>query len=341
MTLSAGKLWGMRRLADAQGRYKMVAVDQRPPIMNPIKQALGLAEAPYDAVAKFKLMLVEELQAQSTAVLLDPVWALPRGLNSVSPAKGLIVTLEDHAFRDAPEGRYSAEIQDWSVEKIKRCGADAVKVLAYYRPDADAKVRVAQQDFVKRCGQACARYDIPFLFELLVYPLAGDKPATQDYVEMSGKHADMVLDSVRHFAGPEFGVDIFKLESPVEAKSIMANDGATQKLFDEMGQLAGRPWVMLSAGAGMKEFRTVLDYAYKAGASGYLAGRAIWAEPFKAIPDWSAIQAGLRTQSIPYMQDINALTDAQAKPWFSHSVFNGKTGVTPDDMHFRAAYRGF
>lgn len=341
MSISAGKLWGMRRLADAQGRYKMVAVDQRPPIMNPIKEALGLAEAPYDAVAKFKLLLLEELQADATALLLDPIWALPRGLKTVSPEKGLIVTLESHAFRDAPEGRYSAEIQDWSVEKIKRCGADAVKVLAYYRPDSDKKVRIAQQDFVKRCGEACARFDIPFLFELLVYPLAGDKPATQDYVEMSGKHADMVLDSVRHFASPDFGVDIFKLESPVEAKGIQAGDAATQKLFNEMGALAGRPWVMLSAGAGMKEFRTVLEYAYKAGASGYLAGRAIWAEPFKAIPDWDAIRHGLRTQSVPYMREINTLTDAQALPWLKHQIFGGDAQVQGRDMDFRSAYRGF
>ncbi|MGL4494187.1 MAG: tagatose 1,6-diphosphate aldolase [Beijerinckiaceae bacterium] len=341
MAMSAGKLWGMRRLADDRGVFKMVAVDQRPPIMNPIKQALGLDEAPYDLVAKFKLMLVEELQAEATAVLLDPIWALPRGFTVASPAKGLIVTLESHAFRDAPEGRYSAEIEGWSVEKIKRAGGDAVKVLAYYRPDANATVRTAQQDFVKRCGEACARYDIPFLFELLVYPLAGDAPATQDYVEMSGKHADMVLDSVRHFAPADFGVDIFKLESPVEARAIKSGDAGTQALFNEMGKLAGRPWVMLSAGAGMNEFRTVLDYAYKAGASGYLAGRAIWAEPFKAVPDWEAIRQGLRTVSLPYMRDINALTDAAATPWHAHARHAGYAGVTPDDAAFRAAYNGF
>jgi tagatose 1,6-diphosphate aldolase len=29
--LSAGKLRGLRRMADANGRFKMTAVDQRPP----------------------------------------------------------------------------------------------------------------------------------------------------------------------------------------------------------------------------------------------------------------------------------------------------------------------
>ena len=70
--LSAGKLWGMRRMADENGLFKMTAVDQRPPIKNPIKEKRGTAEAPYEDVAGFKLMLIEELQQDASALLLDP-----------------------------------------------------------------------------------------------------------------------------------------------------------------------------------------------------------------------------------------------------------------------------
>ncbi|MGL5137741.1 MAG: tagatose 1,6-diphosphate aldolase, partial [Beijerinckiaceae bacterium] len=181
--LSAGKLWGMRRMADAAGRFKMTAVDQRPPIKNPIREKRGTAEAPYGDVAGFKLMLVEELQADSSAMLLDPHFALPKGLSLLSPTKGLIVTLEDSIFTETPGGRLSAEIDDWSVEKIKRSGGDAVKVLAWYRPDASADVLQKQQDFTARIGDACRKYDIPYLFELLVYPLPGEANQTTDYVE--------------------------------------------------------------------------------------------------------------------------------------------------------------
>jgi tagatose 1,6-diphosphate aldolase len=337
--LSPGKLWGMRRMADAKGRFKMVAVDQRPPIKNPIKAARGLDEAPYDDVAGFKLMLIEELQSDASAMLLDPHFALPRGLSVFSPAKGLIVTLEDSIFRETPGGRLSNPINDWSVEKIKRAGGDAVKVLAWYRPDADLAVKLAQQDFTQAIGDACARYDIPFVFELLVYPLAHDAHQTTDYVEMQGKHADHVLESVREFVHPKYGVDLFKLESPVPAMGIEQADRAvTQKLFDDMGVLCGRPWVMLSAGAAMAEFKTVMEYAYSAGASGYLAGRAIWAEPFKAFPDWQAIRAGLRGQSRPYMAELNAMTDAHATPWFDHPLYGGKAGVAHADASFRHHY---
>ena len=37
MNISAGKWLGLRRLADESGLFKIVAVDQRPPIQNFIK----------------------------------------------------------------------------------------------------------------------------------------------------------------------------------------------------------------------------------------------------------------------------------------------------------------
>jgi tagatose 1,6-diphosphate aldolase len=120
MELSPGKLWGMRRMADAGGRFKMVAVDQRPPIKNPIRETRGTAEAPFEDVAAFKLMLVEELQADGSAMLLDPHFARPGGLTLLSPARGRIVTPEDSIFRETEGGRLSAEIDNWSVDEYMR-----------------------------------------------------------------------------------------------------------------------------------------------------------------------------------------------------------------------------
>ena len=174
MQLSPGKLLGMKRLADQNGVFKMTATDQRPPIKNPIAKHLNVNEAPWDEVAKFKKMLVENLQGYSSALLLDPHFAIPYSMNIFNPKKGLVVTLEDSIFLDTNEGRISKSIDNWSVSKIKRMGADAVKVLAWYRPDAGEKVLEAQQQYVQKIGDECAKHDILFLFELLVYPLSKD-----------------------------------------------------------------------------------------------------------------------------------------------------------------------
>jgi tagatose 1,6-diphosphate aldolase len=323
-------------MADAQGRFKMTAVDQRPPIINPIAAARG-GTAPWEDVARFKTMLVKELQGQSTAMLLDPNYAYPMAEPILDTTKGLIMTLEDSVFRETDQGRLSFEIDGWSVAKIKRAGADAVKVLTWYRPDAPKAVNDHQKAFTRAIGEACQKHDIPYLFELLVYPLPGEKNQTTQYIEMADKKSELVLESVAEFAKPEYGVDVFKLESPVPARDCDGS-AAVQKLFDEMGKLCGRPWVMLSAGAGMAEFKAVLEHAYRAGASGYLAGRAIWSDAFKAFPDWSAIEAGLKGKGVDYMRDINALTDAQAKPWPTN--WGGAT-LADADPNFRHAYRDF
>ncbi len=339
--LSAGKLRGIRRMADAGGRFKMTAVDQRPPIINPIAAHHGGA-APWGEVARFKTMLVDILQGQSTAMLLDPNFAYPMAAATVlDPRLGLIMTLEDSVFTETAEGRLSSEIDGWSVEKIRRSGADAVKVLAWYRPDAPRSVNEHQKAFTRRIGEACQRYDIPYLFELLVYPLPGEKNQTTQYIEMADKRADLVLESVAEFARPDYGIDIFKLESPVPARECpgAGAPGAekVQALFDEMGRLCARPWVMLSAGAGMAEFRNVLSHAYAAGASGYLAGRAIWSEAFKAYPDFDRIRQGLAGAGVSYMQDINRLTDAHAAPWWQN--WGGAT-LADAGENFRHAYPG-
>lgn len=346
MNLSAGKYRGLARLADKGGRFKMLAVDQRPPIEGPIRAARACDKAPWEDVAEFKRMLVQELQREASAALLDPHYAYPASIRLLDPRIGLILTLEDSAFEETPGGRLSQAISDWSVEKIKRAGGDAVKVLAWYRPDAGASVVRHQQDFVKRIGEACARFDIPFVLELLVYPLAGDAGQTKEYVEMRAKRADHVLQSVETYAAPDYGVDLFKLESPVPAPEVPGVGNAdwkeTQSLFDEMGRRAGMPWVMLSAGASMGDFRKVLTHAYRAGASGYLAGRAIWLEAFKAFPDWEGIRSRLRKEAVPYMRELNALTDDRAVPWTGHPLYGAAgAGIAHPDASFRLNYAGF
>ena len=337
MQLSPGKLQGMKRLSDKNGIFKMTAVDQRPPIKKPIAEFLKTQEAPWVEVAKFKSLLIESLQDSSSALLLDPHFAIPSSMDILDSKKGLVVTLEDSIFSDTKGGRISSSIDHWSVSKIKRMGADAVKVLAWYRPDADRKVLQAQQDYVQKVGEECCKYDILFLFELLVYPLSKDKHQTKDYVEMKNKKTEHVLKSVEEFSNHKYGVDVFKLESPVNASEISNND---INAFNEMGKLAGRPWVMLSAGAGKEDFKNVLELAFKAGCSGFLAGRAIWLDAFLNYPNWDIIKQQLLGPSNDYLKEIGKIADNNALAWNEHKCY-GKSGSSfPfNNYEFRTQYR--
>jgi tagatose 1,6-diphosphate aldolase len=72
---------------------------------------------------------------------------------------------------------------------------------------------------------------------------------------------------------------------------------------------------MLSAGASMADFANVLRYAYRAGAHGFLAGRAIWWDALTAFPDLDACEAALATVGVPYFEQLGALTNAHATRW--------------------------
>jgi len=321
-----GKTRGLARLADTGGHFRMVALDQRPPMFEAIAQAKKITrdQVAYSDVTAAKRLLVEALAPHCSSMLFDPNFAVPAAIDLMPARCGLIMTLEEHRVEETPGGRKSRVIDNWSVAKIRAMGGDAVKVLAWYRPDADAAVNAHQQKFVREIGEQCARNDIPYVLELLVYPFLGSANHTADYVESPGKLPSLVIESVREFAKPEYGVDLLKLESPLAANSLPFRDGGTaaraaQKEFDAIGEICSAhdiPWVLLSGGAAHDKFERVLEYAYAAGAGGFLAGRTIWLDAVRQhFPDLAAVSAALNKDSVAILDSLSRLTKARAPSW--------------------------
>ncbi|MEQ3625412.1 MAG: tagatose 1,6-diphosphate aldolase [Celeribacter sp.] len=321
-----GKQRGLTRLANADGYFTMVALDQRPPLFNAIAQARGVSvdEVSFKEMLTAKRLLVEALAKDASSMLLDPNFAIPAAIDILPSSTGMIVTLEEHRFEDGAEGRKSRSIDNWSVDKIRRIGGDAVKVLAWYRPDASPEVLAHQRDYVRAVGAECRRHDLPYVLELLVYPFPDSAAHTTDYVESGDKRADMVIESVREFAKPEYGVDLFKLETPLPAASLPPLDGSAAhkdaaRAFEEVGAIcaaAGAPWVMLSGGAAPEQFERVLQYSYAAGAQGFLAGRTIWLDSVVShFPDTDAVRGSLEADGLQRLRRLSTLTAAEAKPW--------------------------
>ncbi len=321
-----GKTRGLARLADADGHFRMVALDQRPPMFDAIAQAKKITrdQVAYADVTAAKRLLVEALAPHCSSMLFDPNFAVPAAIDLLPARCGLIMTLEEHRVEETSGGRKSRVIDNWSVAKIRAMGGDAVKVLAWYRPDAEPAVIEHQKRFVGEIGEECRRNDIPYVLELLVYPFLGAANHTADYVESPGKLPALVIESVREFARPEYGVDLLKLESPLAANSLPARDGgkaaaAAQAEFDAVGDICrehGLPWVLLSGGAAPDKFERVLQYAYAAGAGGFLAGRTIWLNAVRShFPDLDAVAAQLRKESVGILDRLSGLTKSEASSW--------------------------
>lgn len=313
--MQPGKLRGLQRLADAGGVFSMLAVDQRPPVQQLIAERRGAPVAPHGDLVDVKRVLLDELGPTASAVLLDPLTAFPAGPR-VGARQGLILTLEDAVVEHTDAGRRSKWIDDWSVDQIKRAGADAVKLLAWYRPDAGPAVLAHQQRLVAETGAACERFDIPFVLELLLYQFPGRLSGAQPF--HGAQRAELVLESLEAFTDAEFAVDVFKVESPYlpeELPPIDRDGGFHQSVFDDVHRVVGRPWVLLSGGADRQSFLRALEYAYAAGASGYLAGRSIWWDAATHFPDLDAVRRELRDDAVGFMREVNELTSARAVPW--------------------------
>ena len=335
--ISAGKLRHLMSLAGADGIFRMVAVDQRPPLFGALADAAGKppADVTYDEIANVKAVLTRQLAPDASAILLDPVWTHPHALVDVPGTTGLLSTLEDHAFDVRDGERYSAEIPGWSVAKIKRAGADGVKVLVWWRPDLSAAAAEHQDALVRRTGEACRAHDIPFVLEVLVYPRGDEDPAGAAHAM---EKPDRVLAAVEHFADDAFGVDLLKLPFPCDLTRTAeyasgAFDGVPREPVWDLSEVAARvedlhqatnvPWVLLSAGVGPREFLRNLELAFAGGACGFLAGRAVWLDAIHPFPDLEGMEVEVATTAVPYLRQIGALAE-RAPAWWDHPRYGGQ-----------------
>ena len=71
------------------------------------------------------------------------------------------------------------------------------------------------------------------------------------------------------------------------------------------------PWVVLSQGVDPDDFPRAVEAACRGGASGMLAGRAVWT-PALVAPDRVA---SLQDYSVPRLERLAAIVDRHGRPW--------------------------
>src|SRR5439155_1384469 len=110
-------------------------------------------------------------------------------------------------------------------------------------------------------------------------------------------------------------------------------DGWSVEKVKRLGASAAKvPWVVLSAGADFDVFRGLVERACQGGASGFLAGRAIWKDAFRE-KSLEAQMAYIRTQGVKNFQALADLAHRYARPWWE--FYGGKDKVQD---HFEGWY---
>lgn len=282
--MSAGKKSGLAAVSSPDGVIAALALDHRGSLVALMKAASG--EEPAAAqVEEFKRVLTQQLSPLASGVLLDQNYGRS-AIKVRSKFAGLLLPYENDAYLNAHPEKLPTLISGASVKRLKEAGADCVKVLMHYTPMAPAHINDAKQAFAERVGSECLAEDIPFFLELVHYASAEGPPQGKS---PQGK-PDTVIQSMAEFSRHRYGVDVLKVEFPVDLKfvegtrsfvgpAIWSRDQALD-LFRQAAAATSKPFIYLSAGVGIEEFIEALALAGEAGVpfSGVLCGRAAWQE---------------------------------------------------------------
>lgn len=298
MKLSPGKLRALDTLSNARGIFTILALDHTASLKK-IFWGSAAAEVSDDALAAVKLELVRALAPHASAVLLDPVYGIGPALaaHAVPGSVGLMALVEEEGAADARVDTSAVFVPGWSVAAAKRVGAAGIKYYFYYNhKDTDKAAR--QDALIQHLVADCAAHEIPFFAEPIHYG-----------VEPAGRRR-LVIENAQRMSA--LGADILKLEFPVDAR-VETDERVWREACEELTQAVGRPWTLLSAGAAFDTFKRQVAVACAAGASGFVAGRAIWQEASDL--EGAARAEFLMTVAAARLQELSALANAYARPW--------------------------
>ena len=296
--ISIGKLRGLQQISSARGIFTALALDHR--------QNLRKANPAFvsdEQLSCFKLDVTSALASQATAVLLDPEVSAAQAIAAgvIPNHVGLVVAVESTGYTGDATARQAHLLPGWSVEKAKRMGASAIKLLVYYHPDSSTASEI--EDFTAKIAEQCKKHDLVLMLEPLSYSLDENKKLSSD------EKRYVVVETARKLT--PLNVDILKAEFPLDV-----NDHDESKWMDACKNISSAsitPWILLSAAVEYETFLRQVIVACTAGASGVAVGRAVWKEAVMLAGDERT--EFLRTTAPQRLARLTSLCHALAKSY--------------------------
>jgi len=332
MKLTPGKLAGLKKVSNDRGVIAAAAMDQRGSLQKSLAKEKG-GEVGDAMMEEFKSLVTEVLTPHASAILLDPEWGLPASKRRAKNA-GLLLAYEKTGYDKAGPGRLPDLLDHWSARRLKEAGADCVKILLYYTPFDPKPINDIKHAWVERLGDECRANDIPFFLEFVGYEEGADEKGF-DYAK---KKPEVVTESMREFSKERYGVDVLKVEVPVnmkfvEGSKVFAGQKAYSKkeaadLFLKAAKAATKPFIYLSAGVSNAEFTEALELAAESGVkfNGVLCGRATWKEgiPIYAKQGADAFRKWLVSEGVKNINNVNDKLKA-ATSW--HKIYEQEAAL--------------
>ena len=287
----------LKRLCDKNGIIGALAIDQR----GALRRMLG-ENTPVEQLETFKVLISKYLTKYASSILLDPELGW-KAAEARDKNAGLLVAYEKTGYDKTVPGRYPDLVENVSVQRLKANGADAVKVLLYIDIDEDRAVNDVKEAFIERIASECKAEDIPFFLELVSY----DAKVT-DEKEYAKLKPRKVIEAMKLYSQERFGVDVLKVEVPVNMKyvegfaenEVLYTKEEAAAFYKEQSDATSLPFIFLSAGVSAQLFQDTLRFAKESGSTfnGVLCGRATWAGATKAY------QEGGEAATIKWLETI-------------------------------------
>lgn len=239
-------------LAGPAGVLSTLALDHRAAMRNAFRRA-GVPDASEATMLEVKKRIAGVLAGRATGILLDPA-----AVGCRPPGIGLLVPLEEQAYEALDGGRINRLMEDFGAKKARGLGADGCKLLLHFRVDHSATAE-HQRELVRQAAEDSHEHGLPLVLEPLVYRLEGEPDDAY-----ADAYASLVVEGARALA--DSGADLLKLQFPSAA--------ACSELTEASSPL---PWALLGGNEVDGEtFVGQLETACRAGAAGFIAGRAVW-----------------------------------------------------------------
>ena len=287
----------LKRLCDKNRIIGALAIDQR----GALRRMLG-EDTPVEQLETFKVLVSKYLTKYASSILLDPELGW-KAAEARDKNAGLLVAYEKTGYDKTVPGRYPDLVENVSVQRLKANGADAVKVLLYIDIDEARAVNDIKEAFIERIASECKAEDIPFFLELVSY----DAKVT-DEKEYAKLKPRKVIEAMKLYSQERFGVDVLKVEVPVNMKyvegfaenEVLYTKEEAAAFYKEQSDATSLPFIFLSAGVSAQLFQDTLRFAKESGSTfnGVLCGRATWAGATKAY------QEGGEAATIKWLETI-------------------------------------
>lgn len=281
-------------LARPSGAFAMVALDQR----ESLRTMLGGESIADEALTRFKIDAARALSPNASAVLLDVAYGLGPVLEAGVLAGGCGLIVAADALVQEPGGIVEDTAVDDAVfaDPDITSRADAYKLLVIWRPGRDRARRAAT---VRAFADACREHGRPGIVEGIVRPDPGTALTPE-------RHAELVVEAAVELT--EAAPDLYKAEVPSLG---LADDSSITTAAERLTDAIASPWVVLSNGVRPERFDDAAIAAARGGASGFLAGRAIWLDSIAADDP----RTHLETVAAPRLAALAQRIDGVARPW--------------------------